>query len=149
MDFRLSDEQLAFRAHCHRFAEEVIRPLADKYDREQAVPYEAVKAAREWDLHGMQHIMAMGSDPDGMLGVIYAEELHWGCAGIALAISASSSSEGGPCWGGRLGSSPQPPAAATARPASVAAIHRFARTGSETSRAHAATRRAQQSAEIG
>ena len=32
----------------------------------------------------------MGSDPDGLLGVIYAEELHWGCAGIALAISASS-----------------------------------------------------------
>ena len=32
----------------------------------------------------------MGGDPDGMLGVIYAEELHWGCAGIALAISASS-----------------------------------------------------------
>src|SRR5437868_2527360 len=32
----------------------------------------------------------MGSDPDGLLGVIYTEELHWGCAGIALAISASS-----------------------------------------------------------
>src|SRR4051794_7436509 len=32
----------------------------------------------------------MGSDPEGMLGVIYTEELHWGCAGIALAISASS-----------------------------------------------------------
>ena len=32
----------------------------------------------------------MGTDPDGLLGVIYAEELHWGCAGIALAISASS-----------------------------------------------------------
>ena len=29
----------------------------------------------------------MGSDPDGLFGVIYAEELHWGCAGIALAIS--------------------------------------------------------------
>jgi alkylation response protein AidB-like acyl-CoA dehydrogenase len=32
----------------------------------------------------------MGSDRDGQFGVIYAEELHWGCAGIALAISASS-----------------------------------------------------------
>ena len=27
---------------------------------------------------------------DGQFGVIYAEELHWGCAGIALAIQASS-----------------------------------------------------------
>ncbi len=32
----------------------------------------------------------MGADPDGLLSVIYTEELHWGCAGIALAISASS-----------------------------------------------------------
>ena len=90
MDFRLSDEQLEFQAHCRKFATEVIRPLADKYDREQAVPWEAIKAAREWGLHGLDHIMKMGNDPDGMFGVIYAEELHWGCAGIALAISASS-----------------------------------------------------------
>ncbi len=90
MDFKLTEEQLEFRAKCRKFAEEVIRPLADKYDREQAVPYEAVKAAREWNLHGLEHIMAMGNDTDGLRGVIYAEELHWGCAGIALAISASS-----------------------------------------------------------
>ena len=90
MDFKLTDEQLEFQAKCRKFAKEVIRPLADKYDREQAVPYEAVKAAREWNLHGLEHIMAMGNDTDGLFGVIYAEELHWGCAGIALAISASS-----------------------------------------------------------
>jgi alkylation response protein AidB-like acyl-CoA dehydrogenase len=90
VDFRLNEEQLEFQRHCRRFATEVIRPLADKYDREQAVPWEAIKAAREWKLHGIEHLMKMGSDPDGMFGVIYAEELHWGCAGIALAISASS-----------------------------------------------------------
>ena len=90
MDFTLTDEQLEYQQKCRKFAREVIRPLADRYDREQAVPYEAVKAAREWNLHGIEHIMAMGSDPEGLLGVIYAEELHWGCAGIALAISASS-----------------------------------------------------------
>jgi acyl-CoA dehydrogenase len=32
----------------------------------------------------------MANDPGGLNGVIYAEELHWGCAGIALAISAGS-----------------------------------------------------------
>jgi alkylation response protein AidB-like acyl-CoA dehydrogenase len=31
----------------------------------------------------------LGNDPDGQMGVIAAEELHWGCAGIALAISGS------------------------------------------------------------
>ena len=90
MDFRLTDDQLEFQQHVRRFATEVIRPLADKYDREQAVPWEAIQAAREWGLHGMDHLMRMGADPDGILPVIYAEELHWGCAGIALAISASN-----------------------------------------------------------
>src|SRR5688572_23396128 len=33
---------------------------------------------------------SMGSDPDGQIGVIFAEEMHWGCAGLALAISGSS-----------------------------------------------------------
>ncbi|MGI8659573.1 MAG: acyl-CoA dehydrogenase family protein, partial [Thermoleophilaceae bacterium] len=90
MDFSLNDEQLEFQRHCRRFSEEVIRPIADKYDREQTVPWEAVKAAREWGLHGIEHLYKMGGDPDGLFGVIYAEELHRGCAGIALAISASS-----------------------------------------------------------
>ncbi|MBA2439167.1 MAG: acyl-CoA dehydrogenase family protein [Thermoleophilaceae bacterium] len=90
MDFSLTDEQLEFQQECRRFAAEVIRPLADRYDREQSVPWEAIRAAREWGLHGVDHLMRMGSDPDGMFGVIYAEELHWGCAGIALAITASN-----------------------------------------------------------
>ncbi len=38
MDFKLTDEQLEFQQNCRKFAEEVIRPLADKYDREQTVP---------------------------------------------------------------------------------------------------------------
>jgi len=90
VDFRLTEEQLEFQRHCRRFATEVIRPVADKYDREQSVPWDVIKAAREWNLHGVEHLMKMGSDPEGLFGVIYAEELHWGCAGIALAISASS-----------------------------------------------------------
>src|SRR4051795_7651950 len=48
-----------------------------------------MRAARDQGLHGIEHIQRMGSDPDGMFGVIGSEEFHWGCAGIALAISAS------------------------------------------------------------
>src|SRR5918997_2019541 len=90
MDFRLSDEQIEFRDLCRRFAGEVMRPVADKHDREQSVPWECIRAAREWDLHGLEAIQKFASDPDGLFSVIYAEELHWGCAGIALAIQASS-----------------------------------------------------------
>ena len=90
MDFRLNDEQLEFQRTCRRFAEEVIRPVAAQYDRDEGVPWDVIKAAREWGLHGMDQITKVGSDPDGILACIYAEELHWGCAGIALAISGGS-----------------------------------------------------------
>jgi len=90
MNFALNDEQLEFKAYCRRFASEVMRPVARKHDEEESTPYEVIKAAREWGLHGIDAIQRFGSDPDGQLGTIYAEELHWGCAGIALAISGSS-----------------------------------------------------------
>ena len=90
MDFRLNDDQLEFQRTCRAFAREVIRPIADRYDREEGIPWEAIKAAREWGLHGLEHLQRMGGDQDGVLSCIYAEELHWGCAGIALAIQGSS-----------------------------------------------------------
>jgi acyl-CoA dehydrogenase len=90
VDFRLNDEQLEYQAHCRRFAREVMRPVAARHDRDESVPWEVIKAAREWGLHGLDHIQTMGADPDGLFGCIYAEELHWGCAGIALAIQGGS-----------------------------------------------------------
>jgi acyl-CoA dehydrogenase len=68
----------------------VIRPAAPKHDRDESVPYEVMKEAYQWNLAGIDWIMSLQNDPEGLKGVIYAEELHWGCAGIALAISASS-----------------------------------------------------------
>jgi len=90
MDFGLTDEQREFRALCRRFAAEVIRPVAAKHDVEESTPWEVMKEAREWGLDGIDHLQRLASDPDGQFTVIYAEELHWGCAGIALAISGSS-----------------------------------------------------------
>jgi acyl-CoA dehydrogenase len=90
VDFSLSDETREFQERVHRFAEEVIRPAAAQHDREQTVPWDVIRAAREAKLHGLDFIQAVAEDSDGLKGVIYAEELHWGCAGIALAISASS-----------------------------------------------------------
>ncbi len=90
MDFALNQEQKEFQEKCRRFALEVMRPAAPTHDAEESVPWDAMKQAREWGLHGLDSIQRMGSDPDGQFSVIYAEELHYGCAGIALAISASS-----------------------------------------------------------
>src|SRR3954465_3692333 len=90
MDFRLSDETVEFQRHCHRFAEEIIRPAAASHDRTQQVPWDIIGEARAWGLHGLDHLQSMATDSEGLRSVIYAEELHWGCAGIALAIQASS-----------------------------------------------------------
>ena len=90
MDFALNDEQREFKDYCRKFARDVIRPAAPKHDAEESTPWEVVAEARKWGLHGLDHLQRMGSDPDGQIGVIFAEEMHWGCAGIALAISGSS-----------------------------------------------------------
>ncbi len=90
MDFAVSDEEREFRALCRRFAREVIRPVAAKHDAEESTPWEVIRAAREWGLHGIDHLQRLASDRSGQFSVIYAEELHWGCAGIALAISGSN-----------------------------------------------------------
>jgi acyl-CoA dehydrogenase len=90
MDFGLTDEQREFRALCRRFATEVIRPVAAKHDADESTPWEVIKAAREWGLDGIDHLQRLANDPDGQTSVIFAEELHWGCAGIALAVTGST-----------------------------------------------------------
>src|SRR5215217_1736076 len=90
MDFGLTDDQREFRALCRRFATEVIRPVAAKHDAEESTPWEVIKAAREWGLNGIDSLQRLANDPDGQFSCIYAEELHWGCAGIALAIQGGS-----------------------------------------------------------
>jgi acyl-CoA dehydrogenase len=90
MDFRLSEQTQEWKDYCRRFAQEVIRPAAPRHDRDESVPYEVIDEAYEWKLAGLDWIQSLQDDPEGLKGVLYAEELHWGCAGIALAISASS-----------------------------------------------------------
>src|SRR5215203_1151487 len=89
MDFALTDQQREHRDHVREFAREVIRPVARKHDQEESTPWEVIKEARKWGLQGLEHMQQMGADPGGQFGVITAEELHWGCAGIALAIQGS------------------------------------------------------------
>jgi len=89
MDFALNEEQLAFKEKCRTFAREVIRPAARKHDEEESTPWEVIKAAREQGLQGIEYMQQTASDPDGQMTVIAAEEMHWGCAGIALALGGS------------------------------------------------------------
>lgn len=89
MNFELNEEQLEFKARCRKFAREVIRPAARKHDEEESTPWEVVKEARRQGLQGIEHLQSTAMDGDGQMGAIAAEEMHWGCAGIALAIAGS------------------------------------------------------------
>jgi acyl-CoA dehydrogenase len=89
MDFALNQEQTEYRDYVRRFSREIIRPVAGKHDEDESTPWEVMKEARKWGLQGLEQMQRMGADPDGLFGVINAEDLHWGCAGIALAIGGS------------------------------------------------------------
>jgi len=89
MDFALTDEQLEFKAKCRKFASEVMRPAAPRHDAEESVPWDVIKEARRHGFGGLEGMQRAAEDPQGQMQVISAEELHWGCAGLALAISGS------------------------------------------------------------
>ncbi len=89
MNFAPTDEQLEFRARVRKFASEVIRPAARKHDEEESTPWEVIKEARAQGLQGLEAIQRSASDPEGQMQLISAEEMHWGCAGCALAIGGS------------------------------------------------------------
>ena len=89
MDFALNEEQKEFKDRCRTFARDVIRPAARKHDEEESIPWEVIKEARKQGFQGLEAIQRSAGDADGQMQVISAEEFHWGCAGIALAISGS------------------------------------------------------------
>jgi acyl-CoA dehydrogenase len=89
MDFALNDEQKEYKERCRAFAREVIRPAARKHDEDESIPWEVIKEARKQGFGGLEGIQRSAADGEGQMQVISAEEFHWGCAGIALAISGS------------------------------------------------------------
>jgi acyl-CoA dehydrogenase len=89
MDFSLNEEQLEFKDRCRTFAREVIRPAARKHDEEESIPWDVIKEARKQGFGGLEAIQRSAGDSEGQMQVISAEEFHWGCAGIALAVSGS------------------------------------------------------------
>jgi acyl-CoA dehydrogenase len=89
MDFALNEEQQEYKDRARAFARDVIRPAARKHDEEESTPWEVIKEARKQGFQGLEAIQRSASDSDGQMQVISAEEFHWGCAGIALAISGS------------------------------------------------------------
>ena len=89
MNFALNDEQLEFKASCRNFAREVIRPAARKHDEEESTPWEVDQGGAPPGPAGHRAPAAHGDRRRRPDGRDLAEEMHWGCAGTALAISGS------------------------------------------------------------
>jgi acyl-CoA dehydrogenase len=70
----------------HSFAEEVVRPVADHYDREEEFPWPVLEEAAEQGLYNAIFYRDLIADPTGLSLPLFFEELFWGCAGIGLAI---------------------------------------------------------------
>jgi acyl-CoA dehydrogenase len=70
----------------HRFAEEVVRPAAPRFDREQEFPWEVIEAAAQGGFYNPLFYRDLIGDPTGLSLPLFMEELFWGCAGIGLAV---------------------------------------------------------------
>src|SRR5207302_1680665 len=89
ISFELSDEQKEIRDWVHSFAEKEIRPFAHQYDESEEFPWPIVKRAAEVGLYGTEFLQRTWGDGTGIMPALVAEELTWGCAGIALAIQGT------------------------------------------------------------
>ncbi len=94
MSTGLNNEQEAWQAQCRTFALEVIRPVAGELDRHARFPSEILSRAASAGLYDPSLPQRLAGDPGGLLGAIYAEELHYGCAGVALALGAATAVAG-------------------------------------------------------
>jgi acyl-CoA dehydrogenase len=84
--FELTDEQAALRDKTHKFARDVIRPVAAQYDLAQEFPWPVLEEAARQGLYGWELYAQLSVDPTGLSLPILMEELFWGCAGIGLSI---------------------------------------------------------------
>ncbi|MGH9771695.1 MAG: acyl-CoA dehydrogenase family protein [Candidatus Acidiferrales bacterium] len=87
MDFALTEEQTMISELAQKFAREVIAPNAREFDAKSEFPTEIVKQARELGLMNVSVPEEFGGTGGSVLDLILvAEQLGWGCSGIALAI---------------------------------------------------------------
>jgi acyl-CoA dehydrogenase len=90
LDFSLTPEQQEIRKLAHDFAEREIRPVAAHHDETEEFPYEVVKKAHRLGLTPAAFLPEEygGQNLDFLTELILNEELHWGCAGIAVCIQS-------------------------------------------------------------
>ncbi len=90
VDFALDEDQRAARALAHEFAVREIRPVAWELDATAAWPTDLVRKAWEIGLLNARVPAEYGGPGIGdVAGCVVAEELGWGCSGVATTLMAN------------------------------------------------------------
>jgi len=90
VSFALTDEQRELRALAREFAAKEIRPKAAEYDVHMTHPADVLEKAHAVGLMNL-HVPAEYGGPELTLfdGFLVAEELCWGCSGIATSLGCN------------------------------------------------------------
>jgi len=87
ISFELNEEQVALKDMVAKFAKNEIMPVAAEHDRSGEFPFDIAQKAHELGLVNITISEEYGGSGLGMLDLcIIAEELTYGCAGIATAL---------------------------------------------------------------
>jgi alkylation response protein AidB-like acyl-CoA dehydrogenase len=87
----LSEENLKWRAKAREIAEEVVRPIAAKHDREQTYPWEVKDAMAGAGLMGVWIPEEYGGAGAGLLNLcLCVEELSRACGGVGVAYAVNA-----------------------------------------------------------
>ena len=91
MDYFLTEDQIALRDLVRQIADEKVRPVAAKYDRDGTFPWDLVKVFAEAGLFSSVVPEEYGGMGLGVLELaLITEELSKACGGIALSVAASA-----------------------------------------------------------
>jgi acyl-CoA dehydrogenase len=90
VSFALTAEQRELRALAREFAEKEIRPKAAEYDENSTHPVDLIAKAHELGLMNLHVPESLGGTAlSAFDSILVAEELYWGCSGIATSIGAN------------------------------------------------------------
>jgi acyl-CoA dehydrogenase len=90
MNFGLSDDHKALQETARKFAREVMRPKSAHYDEKSEFPLEIIKQSVELGFMNLVIPAAHGGvELPHLAQTIVAEELAWGCAGMATSMIAN------------------------------------------------------------
>jgi len=87
---QLNEDQKTLKDFVHKFATDIVRPVASEWDEREETPWPVIEEAAKWGIYSADFIFNSFSDKTGLSMPIALEEMCWGDAGIAMAIFGTS-----------------------------------------------------------